>query len=119
MHAMCCRASPLPVDDGLVSVSQSGARPDRHRDPAWDERRETVGYMCEYVCALVSTYISNPPPSLSPPCRCSMDPAVSKMLFLHLPTRHPTNFPELEISPLVQSAALFGVGLLYQGSSHR
>lgn len=28
-------------------------------------------------------------------------------------------FPELELSPLVQAAALMGVGLLYEGSGHR
>lgn len=34
--------------------------------------------------------------------RGSMDPTVTRMLFLHLPARHPTSFPELELSPLVQ-----------------
>eukprot|EP00887_Chlorella_sp_A99_P005912 scaffold29.g5912.t1 len=29
------------------------------------------------------------------------------------------NYPELEISPLVQAAALMGVGLLFQGTAHR
>lgn len=48
-----------------------------------------------------------------------MDPVVNKMLFLHLPMRHPNNFPEIEISPLVQTAALVGVGLLYQETSNR
>jgi len=52
-------------------------------------------------------------------CRGSMDPVISKMLFLHLPNRHPAGYPELEISPLVQTAAVVGLGLLYQGSSHR
>ncbi|GIM09537.1 hypothetical protein Vretimale_13366 [Volvox reticuliferus] len=51
--------------------------------------------------------------------RASMDPTVTRMLFLHLPARHPTTFPELELSPLVQAAALMGVGLLYEGSAHR
>jgi hypothetical protein len=48
-----------------------------------------------------------------------MDATVSKMLFLHIPSRHPNSFPELELSSIVQSAALAGVGLLYQGSCHR
>jgi hypothetical protein len=52
-------------------------------------------------------------------CSGSMDPAVSKMLFLHVPTRHPAGYPELEIAPLVQTAALVGLGFLYQGSKHR
>lgn len=51
--------------------------------------------------------------------RGSMDATISKMLFLHMPSRHPCNYPELEISSLVQAAALTGVGLLFQGSAHR
>lgn len=51
--------------------------------------------------------------------RGSMDPAVYKMLFLHVPNRHPSSFPDIEISPLVQSAAILGAGLLYQGTGHR
>ncbi|KAI3425098.1 hypothetical protein D9Q98_008476 [Chlorella vulgaris] len=51
--------------------------------------------------------------------RGSQDSTISKTLFLHLPTRHPSNYPELDISPLVQAAALAGVGLLFQGTCHR
>lgn len=51
--------------------------------------------------------------------RGTMDPATSRMLFLHTPSRHPSTLPELELNPLVQAAALLGVGLLYQGSCHR
>ena len=42
-----------------------------------------------------------------------MDGTISKMLFLHLPTRHPAHYPELELSPLVQvriSLLLLGGG---------
>jgi anaphase-promoting complex subunit 1 len=46
--------------------------------------------------------------------RGTMDSTTNRMLFLHLPSRHPSTFPELELSPLVQAAALLGVGLLYQ-----
>ena len=52
-------------------------------------------------------------------CRGSQDATISKTLFLHLPTRHPSSYPELDISPLVQAAALAGVGLLFQGTCHR
>ena len=52
-------------------------------------------------------------------CRASQDATISKTLFLHLPTRHPSSYPELDISPLVQAAALAGVGLLFQGTCHR
>ena len=33
--------------------------------------------------------------------------------------RHPATYPELELSHLVQSAALLGIGLVYQESCHR
>jgi anaphase-promoting complex subunit 1 len=49
----------------------------------------------------------------------TLNPVISKMLYLHIPARHPPSFPELELPPLVQSAALMAVGLLYQGSAHR
>eukprot|EP00899_Mesostigma_viride_P028297 jgi/Mesvir1/8652/Mv02596-RA.1 len=52
-------------------------------------------------------------------CRGSMHSSISKILFLHIPGRHPSSYPELELSPLVQAAALLSVGLLYQGSAHR
>ncbi|CAM6122933.1 unnamed protein product [Calypogeia fissa] len=51
--------------------------------------------------------------------RGTMDPAISKILYLHIPARHPPSFPELELPTLMQSAALMAVGLLYQGSAHR
>lgn len=51
--------------------------------------------------------------------RGTMDPGISKMLYLHIPARHPPSYPELELPSLVQSAALLAVGLLYQGSAHR
>jgi anaphase-promoting complex subunit 1 len=45
--------------------------------------------------------------------------AASRVLFLHVPARHPPGFPELELPPLVQAAAVAGVGLLYSGTGHR
>lgn len=42
--------------------------------------------------------------------RGSGDARVSKMLLLHVPAAHPDNFPDLELSPLVQaSVGAFGV----------
>lgn len=41
--------------------------------------------------------------------RGSGDARVSKMLLLHVPAAHPDNFPDLELSPLVQ-ASVGGVG---------
>ncbi|XP_073016150.1 anaphase-promoting complex subunit 1 isoform X1 [Primulina eburnea] len=50
--------------------------------------------------------------------RGTMQPSISKSLYVHLPARHPSSFPELELPTLIQSAALVSVGLLYEGSSH-
>ncbi|KAL6865049.1 hypothetical protein ACP4OV_016200 [Aristida adscensionis] len=50
--------------------------------------------------------------------RGTMDPAISKMLYFHVPSRHPSSTPELELPSLLQSAAVMGIGLLYEGSAH-
>ncbi|KAJ4980944.1 hypothetical protein NE237_031781 [Protea cynaroides] len=50
--------------------------------------------------------------------RGTMQPAISKSLYFHVPARHPSSFPELELPTLLQSAALMAVGLLYEGSAH-
>lgn len=50
--------------------------------------------------------------------RGTMQPAISKSLYVHIPARHSSSFPELELPTLLQSAALVSVGLLYQGSAH-
>lgn len=49
----------------------------------------------------------------------SGDPMTSRMLFLHLPSRHPSSYPDVALSASVQSAALVSVGLLYQASANR
>jgi len=51
--------------------------------------------------------------------RGSMDEAVFKMLYVHIPSLHPANYPDLEVSSGVQTAAVMGIGLLYQGSKNR
>lgn len=51
--------------------------------------------------------------------RGTLDPGATKMLFLHVPSRHPPAYPEMDLCPAVQAAALLGVGLLFQGSCHR
>ncbi|KAH9317547.1 hypothetical protein KI387_019316, partial [Taxus chinensis] len=50
--------------------------------------------------------------------RGTMHPTISKMLYVHIPSRHPPSFPELELPTHVQSAAMLAVGLLYQESTH-
>ncbi|XP_075104821.1 anaphase-promoting complex subunit 1-like isoform X3 [Nicotiana tabacum] len=50
--------------------------------------------------------------------RGTMQPAISKSLYVHIPSHHPSSFPELELPTLLQAAALLSVGLLYEGSAH-
>ncbi|KAL2945094.1 Anaphase-promoting complex subunit 1 [Bienertia sinuspersici] len=50
--------------------------------------------------------------------RGSMEPTMSKSFYVHLPARHPSSFPELEVPTVVQSAALMSLGLLFEGSAH-
>lgn len=42
---------------------------------------------------------------MSAACRGTADSTVARMLFLHLPARHPNTFPEIELSPHVQVGA--------------
>lgn len=44
--------------------------------------------------------------------------ATARALFLHVPTRHPAGYPDLELGAAVQAAALAGAGLLHLGSGH-
>ncbi|CAL9156743.1 unnamed protein product [Musa hybrid cultivar] len=50
--------------------------------------------------------------------RGTMHPEISRILYLHVPTRHQLSFPELELPTNLQSAALVAIGLLYEGSAH-
>jgi anaphase-promoting complex subunit 1 len=49
----------------------------------------------------------------------SADPFLSKTISLHLPALLPAQHVDIEISPLVQAAALVGLGLLHCASGHR
>jgi hypothetical protein len=51
--------------------------------------------------------------------RGSCDPSVSKMLCLHIPSLLPASFTAMDVAGPAQAAAVAGIGLLYQGSSHR
>ncbi|KAJ1475245.1 hypothetical protein T484DRAFT_3643923, partial [Baffinella frigidus] len=51
--------------------------------------------------------------------RGTLDESVFKMLYVHVPSLHPPSYPDLEVSSSVQTAAVLGIGLLYQGSKHR
>ncbi|KAJ6350382.1 hypothetical protein OIU78_006531 [Salix suchowensis] len=42
----------------------------------------------------------------------------TQSLYFHIPSRHSSSFPDLELPTLVQSAALVSAGLLYEGSVH-
>ncbi|CAM8913570.1 unnamed protein product [Rhodiola kirilowii] len=50
--------------------------------------------------------------------RGTMQPAISKSLYFHIPGRHSSSFPELELPTILQSAALMSIGLLFEGSAH-
>ena len=43
-----------------------------------------------------------------------MDPAINKMLCLHIPSLLPPPFAEMDVPAIAQTAAILGVGLLYQ-----
>jgi anaphase-promoting complex subunit 1 len=51
--------------------------------------------------------------------RGTCDMAISTMLFLHVPSLIPQHFSAIDVASSVQSAAVTGAGLLFQGSSHR
>ena len=51
--------------------------------------------------------------------RGSCDPGVSKMLCLHVPSLLPPSFIPMDLASTVQAGAVAGIGILYQGSSHR
>ncbi len=51
--------------------------------------------------------------------RGSMDAGIAKLLSIHIPSLHPPSSTDLEVPPNVQTAALLGIGLLYQGTAHR
>jgi len=51
--------------------------------------------------------------------RSTCDPSVSKMLCLHIPSLLPPSFSVMDIASTAQAAAIAGIGLLYQESSHR
>ncbi|CAB9503971.1 promoting complex subunit 1 [Seminavis robusta] len=51
--------------------------------------------------------------------RGTSDISVSKMLCLHLPSLMPQQFSAIDVASSVQTAAVTGTGLLFQGSSHR
>lgn len=51
--------------------------------------------------------------------RGTCDPSVSKMLCLHIPSLLPPSFSSIDVSAPAHAAAVAGIGLLYQYSSHR
>lgn len=49
----------------------------------------------------------------------TLERSVSKMLCLHIPSLLPPPFAEFSVPASTQTAALLGLGILYQGSGHR
>lgn len=70
-------------------------------------------YSQEHECTTVGLMLG-----LAASYRGTMQPAISKSLYVHIPARHPSSFPDLELPTLLQSAALVSVGILYEGSAH-
>ncbi|XP_061351686.1 anaphase-promoting complex subunit 1 [Gastrolobium bilobum] len=84
------------------------------------------GYLCVLSITDIYQYFSQEHESttvgvmlgLAASYRGTMQPAISKCLFVHIPFRHPFSYPDLEVPTLLQSAALMAVGILYEGSAH-
>ncbi|KAG6765462.1 hypothetical protein POTOM_029505 [Populus tomentosa] len=84
------------------------------------------GYLRVLVISDIYTYFTQEHESttvglmlgLAASYRKTMHPAISKSLYFHIPSRHSSSFPDLELPTLVQSAALVSAGLLYEGSVH-
>jgi anaphase-promoting complex subunit 1 len=51
--------------------------------------------------------------------RGTCDLSISKTLCLHVPSLLPPSFATIDVAAPIQAAAVAGIGLLYQGSSHR
>jgi anaphase-promoting complex subunit 1 len=51
--------------------------------------------------------------------RGTCDMSISKMLCLHIPSLLPPSFSSIDVSSAANAAAVAGLGILYQGSSHR
>ena len=49
----------------------------------------------------------------------SMDAGIAKLLSIHVPSLHPPSSTELDVPSNIQTAALLGLGLLYQSTAHR
>lgn len=51
--------------------------------------------------------------------RGTMDENVAKLLSVHVPALHPPSSADLDVPQVLQTSAVMGLGLLYQGTSHR
>ncbi|KAJ8769461.1 hypothetical protein K2173_002951 [Erythroxylum novogranatense] len=84
------------------------------------------GYLRVLVISDIYTYLTQEHESttvglmlgLAASYKGTMQPAISKCLYFHVPTRHSSAYAELELPTLLQSTALVSLGLLYEGSVH-
>ena len=88
----------------------------RHLRSFWEWLLRTVAPWMRYVSKIISHLCV---PSLLIFFVFSVFQTVSKMLCLHIPALLPAGFAEMEIPVMVQTAAVLGIGLLYQGTAHR
>ncbi|KAJ0401522.1 hypothetical protein P43SY_009382 [Pythium insidiosum] len=61
----------------------------------------------------------NPTKSTAGGLELSLERSVSKMLCLHIPSLLPAPFAEFSVPATTQTAALLGLGILYQATGHR
>ena len=58
--------------------------------------------------------------AVRPPTFLSLPPGqVEKILSVHIPALQPPSSADMEVAPIVQAAALLGVGLLFAGTAQR
>ncbi|EKX35535.1 hypothetical protein GUITHDRAFT_118345 [Guillardia theta CCMP2712] len=88
---------------GLQGHLKALAKPDLYNYLCQDHEATQIGIMLGMAASKRST----------------MDEAVFRMLYVHIPSLHPANYPDLEVASPVQTAAIMGLGLLYMGSKHR
>ncbi len=51
--------------------------------------------------------------------RSTMDASITRLLGIHIPSLYPPSSTDLEVPSNLQTAAIMGMGLLYQETAHR
>ena len=125
-------ASALRINKNISNLSRTWIVYNKPKTPSYDHAGFLfgLGLTGQLACLTVTDlyrYLSHEHDAtlvgvllgMSASKRGSMDGTLTKMLFLHLPSRHPMGYPDLEIAPVVQCASLLGIGMLFQGTGQR